>query len=117
MHSSLRQEATAKPPDAPPTGGRSSERATIGRSITIKGEVKGDEDLLIQGTVDGSVALVELGAGESLDTTNIRDPIVGFVFGNKGLMFNLTLEGSKFTRLDKSKGDDGEGDGDAAGDQ
>jgi len=56
--------------------------------------------------VDGSVALVELGAGESLDTTNIRDPIVGFVFGNKGLMFNLTLEGSKFTRLDKSKDKD-----------
>lgn len=58
--------------------------------------------------VDGSVALVELGAGESLDTTNIRDPIVGFVFGNKGLMFNLTLEGSKFTRLDKSQGDGGD---------
>ncbi|MGD8978290.1 MAG: YSC84-related protein [Gammaproteobacteria bacterium] len=58
--------------------------------------------------VDGSVALVELGAGESLDTTNIRDPIVGFVFGNKGLMFNLTLEGSKFTRLDKSKGNGGD---------
>lgn len=49
--------------------------------------------------VDGSVALVELGAGGSIDTTNIEDPIVGFVFGNKGLMFNLTLEGSKFTKL------------------
>lgn len=33
------------------------ERATIGRSITIKGEVNGDEDLLIQGRVDGSVNL------------------------------------------------------------
>jgi lipid-binding SYLF domain-containing protein len=52
--------------------------------------------------VDGSVALVELGAGGSIDTTNIRDPIVGFVFGNKGLMYNLTLEGSKITKL-KSK--------------
>jgi len=49
--------------------------------------------------VDGSVALVELGAGGSIDTTNIKDPIVGFVFGNKGLMYNLTLEGSKFTKL------------------
>ena len=48
---------------------------------------------------DGSVALVELGAGGSLDTSNIKDPIVGFVFGNKGLMYNLTLEGSKFTKL------------------
>ena len=49
--------------------------------------------------VDGSVALVELGAGGSIDTTNIKDPIVGFVFSNKGLMYNLTLEGSKFTKL------------------
>ncbi len=32
-------------------------RATIGRSITIRGEVSGDEDLLIQGRVDGSVDL------------------------------------------------------------
>lgn len=49
--------------------------------------------------VDGSVALVELGAGKDINTVNIKDPIVGFVFGNKGLMFNLTLEGSKFTRI------------------
>jgi lipid-binding SYLF domain-containing protein len=53
--------------------------------------------------VDGSVALIKTGAGGSLDTTNIKDPIVGFVFGQKGLMYNLTLEGSKFTKLDKSK--------------
>jgi cytoskeletal protein CcmA (bactofilin family) len=33
------------------------ERATIGRSITIRGDVGGDEDLLIQGQVDGSVNL------------------------------------------------------------
>ena len=49
--------------------------------------------------VDGSVALVELGAGGSIDTSNIKDPIVGFVFGNKGLMYNLTLEGSKYTKI------------------
>ena len=49
--------------------------------------------------VDGSVALIELGTGGSIDSTNIKDPIVGFVFGNKGLMYNLTLEGSKFTKL------------------
>lgn len=49
--------------------------------------------------VDGSVALIELGAGGSIDTTNVKDPIVGFVFGNKGLMYNLTLEGSKYTKI------------------
>ena len=53
--------------------------------------------------VDGSVALIDLGAGKSFDTHNIKDPVVGFVFGSKGLMYNLTLEGSKFSKLDKSE--------------
>ena len=35
----------------------SAERATIGRSISINGQVSGNEDLLIQGRVDGSVNL------------------------------------------------------------
>lgn len=52
--------------------------------------------------VDGSVALIDLGAGKTIDTDNVRDPVVGFIFGSKGLMYNLTLEGSKFTKLDKS---------------
>jgi lipid-binding SYLF domain-containing protein len=51
--------------------------------------------------VDGSVALIDIGAGKSIDTQNIKDPVVGFVFGSKGLMYNLTLEGTKFSRLDK----------------
>ncbi len=51
--------------------------------------------------VDGSVALVEFGVGKKFDTTNIKDPIIGFVFGNKGLMYNLSLEGSKITRMNK----------------
>ena len=51
--------------------------------------------------VDGSVALVDLGAGASIDTAKIKEPIVGFIFDQKGLMFNLTLEGSKFTKLKK----------------
>ena len=51
--------------------------------------------------VDGSVALIDLGAGKSIDSDNIKDPVVGFVFGSKGLMYNLTLEGTKFTKLDK----------------
>ncbi|MGD2113100.1 MAG: YSC84-related protein [Gammaproteobacteria bacterium] len=51
--------------------------------------------------VDGSVALIEWGVGEDINTVDIKDPVVGFVFSNKGLMYNLTLEGSKFTRLEK----------------
>ena len=53
--------------------------------------------------IDGSVALIDLGAGKTIDTQNIKDPVVGFVFGSKGLMYNLTLEGSKIHRQ-KDKG-------------
>ena len=52
--------------------------------------------------VDGSVALIDLGGGKTIDSDNVKDPVVGFIFGSKGLMYNLTLEGSKFTKLDKS---------------
>ncbi|MGC9520204.1 MAG: BPSL1445 family SYLF domain-containing lipoprotein [Desulfuromonadaceae bacterium] len=50
---------------------------------------------------DGSVAVVQWGVGEDINSLDIKDPIVGFVFGNKGLMFNLTIEGAKFTRIAK----------------
>lgn len=49
--------------------------------------------------VDGSVAVVKWGVGEDINTVDIKDPVVGFVFDNKGLMYNLTLEGAKFTRV------------------
>ena len=52
--------------------------------------------------VDGSVALIDMGAGTTIDSHNIKDPVVGFIFGSKGLMYNLTLEGSKFSKLDKN---------------
>ncbi len=51
--------------------------------------------------VDGSVAFIDYGAGTSVDTDNVKHPIVGFVFGLKGLMVNLSLEGTKFTKLAK----------------
>ena len=51
--------------------------------------------------VDGSVALVKWGVGEDINSIDIKDPIVGFVFSNKGLMYNLTIEGSKFTKIDR----------------
>lgn len=51
--------------------------------------------------VDGSVALVSVGANGAVDTTQTNQPIIGFVLGQKGLMYNLTLEGSKFNRISK----------------
>ena len=51
--------------------------------------------------VDGSVAIIDLGAGKQVNTGNIKDPVVGFIFGAKGLMYNLTLEGTKISQLKK----------------
>ena len=51
--------------------------------------------------VDGNVALIDVGGGKRLDTTTLRDPIVGFVFDAKGLMVDLSLKGAKFTRVKK----------------
>lgn len=49
--------------------------------------------------VDGSVTLVTLGAAGALDTTKLNSPVIGFILDTKGLMYNLTLEGSKITRI------------------
>lgn len=51
--------------------------------------------------VDGSVAVIEWGVGEDINTVDLQSPVVGFVFDNEGLMYNLTLEGAKFTKLPK----------------
>jgi lipid-binding SYLF domain-containing protein len=51
--------------------------------------------------VDGSVALITVGVGGSIDTNRISSPIVGFIFDGKGLMYNLTLEGSKLSRISR----------------
>lgn len=52
--------------------------------------------------IDGSVALIDIGAGKTIDSQNVRDPVVGFIFGSAGLMYNLTLEGTRFTRVTKA---------------
>ena len=51
--------------------------------------------------VDASVAIATLGAGDQIDTETARKPVIAFVFSNKGLMYNLTLEGSRITPLGK----------------
>jgi lipid-binding SYLF domain-containing protein len=51
--------------------------------------------------VDGSVAIIVVGAGGSIDTEKVTSPVVGFILDPKGLMYNLTLEGSKITRISR----------------
>ncbi len=48
---------------------------------------------------DASVAVIAIGADGSIDTSKLNQPIVAFVFDPKGLMYNLTLEGAKVTKL------------------
>lgn len=54
-----------------------------------------------QAGVDGSVALATLGAGGEISTETVKEPIIGFIFSNKGLMYNLTFEGSKITKIER----------------
>ncbi len=51
--------------------------------------------------VDGSIAIADAGAGGSIDSTNISDPIIAFVFGNKGLMIDVSLAGTKYSKINK----------------
>lgn len=49
--------------------------------------------------IDGSIAIITVGAGGSIDTENLTSPVIGFILDPKGLMYNLTLEGSKISRI------------------
>ncbi|OGP54295.1 MAG: hypothetical protein A2Y65_10990 [Deltaproteobacteria bacterium RBG_13_52_11] len=49
--------------------------------------------------VDGTVVFIDKGKEKSVDTTNIKDPIVGFLFGQRCLMANIAIEGAKFTKI------------------
>lgn len=82
------------------------ERATIGRSISIQGDVTGDEDLLIQGRVDGAVSLREHSVTVGPEG-EVHASIVGRVVTIEGRVEgNLTAEEQVFLRASaRVKGD------------
>ena len=49
--------------------------------------------------VGPSVVVIDEGMGKSLTTATAKDDIYAFVFGQKGLMAGLGLQGNKITRL------------------
>lgn len=51
--------------------------------------------------VDGSIAVIAIGADGAIDTNSITKPVIGFIFDQKGLMYNLTLEGTKISRISR----------------
>ena len=52
------------------------------------------------GGVDASVAALKLGANGEVEANADRAPMIAFVLTNSGLMANLTLEGTKVTRIE-----------------
>jgi lipid-binding SYLF domain-containing protein len=51
--------------------------------------------------VDANITLITVGETGSFDSTKAGQPILAFVFGQRGLMAGVTLKGAKFTRLDR----------------
>lgn len=51
--------------------------------------------------VDGSVVAIKEGAAGTVDTTTSPDPVVGFIFGQTGLMFDASFQGSKYNRIQR----------------
>jgi len=51
--------------------------------------------------VFSSVFKAGIGIGGEINTDTMQEPIIGFIFSNKGLMYNLTFEGSKMTRIER----------------
>ena len=49
---------------------------------------------------DVSIAVAKVGVGGDIDTTNLKKDIVSFIFGEKGLIGDVTWEGSRFKKLD-----------------
>lgn len=49
---------------------------------------------------DANLAVATVGVGADVSSTTLQDPIVAVVFGQKGLMAGVTVEGSKITRID-----------------
>ena len=50
--------------------------------------------------VDASVAVAKAGAGGAIDTNSLKSAIVVFIFGEKGLMGDVSFQGSRFKKLD-----------------
>jgi len=87
--------------------------ASASLGLTLGGEVK---DLVIlfmeepalrkfrtskgwEAGVDGNIAVIKTGGGASVDTTTVKEPIIGFVVGVKGLLVDASFKGSKFSPI------------------
>lgn len=49
--------------------------------------------------VDGTIAIADWGKSKDISSISYEKPIVAFIFGEKGLMGGISLEGNKFQRI------------------
>src|SRR5262249_34919219 len=49
--------------------------------------------------VDASVSVLKAGASANIDTQTARQPVIGYVLTNAGLMANLSIDGTKVQKL------------------
>lgn len=87
--------------------------ASASLGLTLGGEVK---DLIIlfmneqayrkfrdskgwEAGVDGNIAVIKTGGGASMDTAKMKEKIIGFVVGVRGLIVDASLTGSKFSPI------------------
>jgi lipid-binding SYLF domain-containing protein len=49
---------------------------------------------------DASVAIPDTGTGGKLSSAAANQPVVAYVFGQSGLMFNASLEGARIAKID-----------------
>jgi lipid-binding SYLF domain-containing protein len=87
--------------------------ASASLGLTVGGEVKDFVILFMDASAlrkfressgwkagaDGNIAVIKTGAGVSVDLTKVREPIVGFVVGVKGLLVDASFNGSKFSLI------------------
>lgn len=48
---------------------------------------------------DASISILKAGADAGIDTMTVKQPVVGYVLTNAGLMANVSIDGTKITRL------------------
>jgi lipid-binding SYLF domain-containing protein len=48
---------------------------------------------------NADVALVKVGANGQVDSSTVGQPVIAFVYGNTGLMYDLSLQGTKITKI------------------
>jgi lipid-binding SYLF domain-containing protein len=54
-----------------------------------------------QAGADAKVTLIDKGNSSDIDTLVNKQPVIAFIFGQKGLMGGLTVEGAKITKIER----------------